>query len=109
MDASIGSCALRSTACFFMLGGRKRDDLRKTSRHKSAEYCNSHEQDNATLYELLQYRSSSDEILLLVPTGVSNHFDHRNFTSLINALVSDNGNDELKSLKHQANKFLLQS
>ena len=67
-DADIGSHALRNTTHLLgTLGGGNRDGLHKSARPKSAENYNRHEQDNVTLFELLQRCSSSNSTSLLVP------------------------------------------
>ena len=96
-----GLHVLRNTAYLFgILCDRNRDDLHKTSHYKSAESYNRHEQDNATLFELLKRCSSRKFTLLLIPKWVSDHVDYRDSTSLIHVLVPNNSNDEFKSLKY---------
>ena len=58
---------------------------------------------------MLQRCSSINEALLLVPKWISNHVDNRNSTSLINALASDSRKQQFKSLKHQSNKFVVET
>ena len=63
------------------------DDLHKSARHKTAESCNMHEQDNETLLDLLKTVNGNQETLALVPVWVSNHVDHRKTTSLMNTIA----------------------
>ena len=83
--------------------------MQKTARHSSADSCNRCEQDNSTLFVLLQRCNSSNETLLLVPKWASNYAGNRNSISLINALVSNNSKQQLKSLKHQVNIFFAET
>ena len=81
------------------------DDLHKSARHKTAESCNRHEQDNATLLALLKTVSGNQETLALVPVWVNNHVDHRKNTTLTNAIASSESAFAFVSLGFQANIF----